>query len=807
MSITAGELFPNKLFYSWTHGGLYYAIGSETPGMEVSESCVIWVSPDKFKYSWSLVGKFPFYQSRTASIYTSIGYPSEIECSGEGNNLINLSSLLVRGSNIFVQYDNYDEESNQSNNITVSEKTYYYSRSYGALWSKLENVVTEFPGYLTDLEVQTHVWRKGTFAFMVTDSRECYTYFFKPLFKRNADDNTVELADWYVHRSDDVIINNPSDPAMNVLIFPNRFLDSGTYETHYTNTLNNMDNHHEKFRKPYIVRWPQMYPMQSEADVTETYDHSGFLVNPFDTVHYNYNNENYAISRVPYEVSIRSGLIADSGNQFNPDYFTARIPVFYCINVDALERATTGNKVALKTLDIIGFSEHLTGLHSVQYTLRGGIYSFFMSLLGPNLDLHNLFGEPGTVYPYSSEPSDDAYSKRVFLKTLVERCSGDIMKINDPSTGFDVAAVIFGNRVKVCSEDPSSELNWVDKTRDDTYSMPVFRGYTDSTMSVSTGETETVELPLWCPNDTVLRYDYENCRLLGYPKYTPSGELYLTGYSFPAFIKSSSGYSVGYYGTDGYVTADGPQYKEEIPAIGWRYGGFVAASRGFVGSLAGYLKGVDIPEEPENPPVIVITPEIPEGEPLDPPVTIAILDDVKKTTTTIISSDRKSVEFTPGYVGGALSNIAVQTGKYYLEVSNMVGDLYFGLAKANLDVNAGPSNDTNAIVVDANHRFYIGGKKVVSGIDADYLYSPGNYDCIGLLIDMDSKILSFITDDGMISESSIGGLPDAPLYFYVGVDGGVSKDGDPTVSSITVNFGDDLFNHTVPAGFKYGFGI
>lgn len=794
--LTRDNYFPNGQLYAWTHGGVYYTISVEGR---------IFASNNKFKYDSYPVGVLPL-ECRYAWVYPANAVTQSIDLNPASESSNVLRNMLIQGNTIFVEIELITD--------SESETRYYVSRSHGVFWQELNNVVTQFPDHVT--AATRDQWRNGCFAFMTIDSSDCHAYFYKPLLVQ-AEDGTLKIDNWYVHRSDDRVIHNPASSVMNTMELEQRFRASGSTKTSYSNRLNNMDSHHEEFRKPYALRWPSLIDIEDDP---ETIDHSGHLVNPFDTINYKHGNNTYAVVRVIQELTVRTGLIANDENNYKPDYLTTRVPIFYVINVDDVQYGTQAYKCPIRVLDLLGFDTFLTPLHTAQYTLRQGVYSYLSALLGKDFSIEDTYGKAGTVYDYSVT-DNTVFTNRPNFQKFVELCSGDLMKMTDPTNNKDVVAFLARDRIKVCVDDPTKEYNWIDKTTESTFVRPHQKVRASESIVLLTEDTTNQVTPVfnsWCTYDTVLRYDYENNRVLGYPVYDNSvneiGRLQnLVGYVFPSLIKTSGGnYTIGTVRNSNSsvlmiptTTAQYTTAYSDVPSnfdTDLFYGGFVGSERGFIGSLRNYVVGIDTPEEPEFPPTITEPPPEEPGAPLAAPSVFAVLDDVKKSTTAAVAPNRRAVSF--GLLqGSVISNIGVGAHKWYLEISNFSSHkIYFGLASIDFDVDKEPGQASNVLAVDLNGVVRKGGSLIYQ--NQTPLVTDGIYDnqVIGIKIDMVNRLLQFTNGDGQWVTTAIVGMPAGDVYFYVG-----ASPSSWNQSSIAVNFGQDPFKYNVPNGYVSGYGI
>lgn len=796
---SSGLLFPNYILHSWTYEGSYYAITTDFR---------IFVSSNKFAYSSTYLGDLPFAGCDIAFVWGSTGrvemniqpVPSSPDVQ------YTLANLLVKGNVIFVEVLHL-ELGLQS----------YISKDLGLSWTNLsDSMSTVTPDHISQFSECENIWRGGVASFMCVDERGCNTYIFKPMFKAS-DDNTYRLSGWLIVRDDGVVINNRADPTLDVLNIERRFSSSGDLISQYDNKLNTMDGHLEKYRKPYTLRWPQYQP-DTETN-PRCIDRSGFIVNPFDVVHVRTGDKHNWVIQIPQEIHIKLGLLAEKENRYLPDRITTRVPIFYVMDVNTLKDANVDNKAPIRVLDLHGFDTYLAPLHKAQVTTRAGVYSFIEKMLGKSVSIFDSFGKPGTVYSFDA-PTGETFPSRVFIDGFQEHCTGDLIKITDPEYGRDVVAFLSRDRIKVCITDPSKEYNWIDKTKTSTFVRSAQRVSLPPSVAVlpnlATDNTRTLTPDVWCGYDTVLRYDYEDNRLLGYPVYSigqstdPADNL--VAYNFPAFIRNGANdYSIGY------STVSGLEYREtnvnrqqnlsDQQTDLYRslfYGGFVGDTHGYIGSLTKFVNGILVPPEPEAPTEPVPNPPEPSDPPLSVPATIALLDDITHSSTANIASNRRAVDFGVSR-GSAIANIAVGSSKWYLELSAISNDnIFFGVAKAGFDVNKEPGDDSSVVAVGMEGQVLRSGNIIYKTSTPLIDFNAGGDPTIGVVIDMDNRVLQFTNGDGSFYSQAIGGLPSGSLTLYIGA---TANTADSTVSSVAINFGQLPFKYTVPNGVHRGYGI
>lgn len=816
--------FPNEILHSWTYDGQYYVI---------SVYMKVYCSSDKFTVTSNLIGELPFPEACTVEV-NQLNVPSDEHRITVNNNYYGdftkvVTSIFVNGSNIFVEYVDLVE------NVTLS----YISRSFGASWNLLTSLNVTTPGYVSNyFSLKDKVWRGGLSGFMVPDRDGCNLYIFKPLFKQKDDVNfpgQYDVAGWLVVSDVDVVISNSSVESQNKSTFENRFKDSG-FMSYITDDTNHMANTREIIRKPYQISWP--YPR--DLDIHDigynpeeiSLEHRGYVVNPIDVVRYTHNDTLYMIARVPYGATVRIGSVekinTGSGDQYSPDTITFNIPVLYVVNVGTIPNATIENKFSIRTHDILGFDVVLASLNSSVYTKNLGVYSFIENYVCDDGDFLSRFIEKGAIYEGGGE---DSYIMSSNITCFSNQCSGDIMKITDPVTGGDVVGFIGRGRAKVCTTDPMIEAGWKDVTKSNTYR----RG--SSLQNVATGslfddsELTTIEQDVWDCSYPVLRYDFNDSRLLGLSKVvypTEGDDDPSLIYTFPSFIKIGSTYTIGkvvkstfpfknigevsadFSNTD-FNIADVNNYQASNPYIDLYYGGFVGAGRGFVGSLEDFVVGIVVPPEPDFP-VIPTNPGTPyTGNPLPAPNTLAILDDVKRSASAIVQPGRLSVIFGTSNIGsqrgGVVSNIGVNSGRYYIELSNITSfNLYFGLAKATADMEKEPGADAGVLAVGLNGTVTIGNKAIYrhnTPILTDN--SDAANAVIGVLIDLNERTFQYTDVDGNWYGSGIGSLPMGTLHFYVGSVDDFTEPKTPT--SVSLNMGAFPFVYDIPNDAHAGFGI
>lgn len=798
-SYSSSLLFPNYILHSWTYEGSYYAITTDLR---------IFVSNNKFAYSSTYLGDLPFAGCDIAYVW---GVDGRIEMNiqpvpSSPDTQYTLATLLVKGNVIFVEVLHL-ELGLQS----------YLSKDLGLSWTNLStSMSTETPGHISQFSECEDIWRGGVAAFMCTDERGCNTYIFKPMFKVNTDD-TYKLSGWLVVRDDGVVMSNSADDTLNLLNFERRFGSNGDVAVQYDNKLNTMDGHLEKYRKPYVLRWPQYHTIPERNP--RCIDRSGFIVNPFDVIHTRYGDKNYWIVQMPQEIRIKLGFLAEKENRYMPDMLITRVPVFYALDVNTLKDATLQDKAPVRVMDLHGFDTYLAPLHKAQVTTRAGVYSFIEKMLGKSVNLFASYGAPGTVYSFDA-PTGETFPTRVFIDGFQDHCSGDLMKITDPEYGRDVLAFLTRDRVKVCVLDPSKEYNWIDKSKTSTFVRSAQRIDTPPSVAVLPGlevdNSRSITPDVWCGYDTVLRYDYEDNRLLGYPVYsvgqsTDPGDN-LAAYNFPAFIRvSANDYNVGY------STVAGLEYRETNVSRQLNlndkatdlyrslfYGGFVGDTHGYIGSLTKFVNGILVPPEPEAPTEPVPNPPEPNDPPLAVPGTIALLDDITHSTSANIAPNRRAVDFGLAR-GSAIANIAVGNSRWYIELSAISNQfIFFGIAKAGFDVEKEPGADSSVVAVGMDGQVRRGGSMIYKASTPLIDFNAGGDPTIGVVIDMENRVLQFTNGDGAFYSQAIGGLPTGNLTFYLGA---VANTSNSTVSSVAVNFGQLPFKYTVPNGVHRGYGI
>lgn len=839
-------VFNNGILHSWTFDGLYYVITKDSQ---------IYYSTNKFTSSSKLIGTLPI-----PDMASHVKTNPLVDYEGDGNiqviyKLIDIgdypmgqyviANIIVVGGNILVDYIN----------TATNEVETYLSRSFGAQWSRINNIHTDTPGYISKREElysqeiyneyydDNGIWRLGLTAFIAPDFNGCNLYMFKPVFKRidlNTDgessvsDRLYEIAGWVVVQDNDVVICNPGVPSLDICNFENRFYDSGLIGGEISSDLNHMPGVKEIYRKPYTIHWSNCFPHFANTEIN--HEHKGYVVNAHDVVFYNKDKQQYLVARTPLTCYIRQGSLSFNPGSINAPYgigdLKFNIPALYVINLSTIANATTTNKFNIRVLDPVGFDVALAPLNGAIYTKNTGVYSFINKYFGDGVDLIDMFFKPGSVY---GNGGDATYSVPASFFTSEDKISGDIVKITDPQTNKDVLGFVYRGRIKICTGNPTLEKDWLDVTTDSTYKQrqqpTILMGMDVGGVgypAYPTSENDYDLFSFWDNWSKVQKYDYEYNRFIGHGFYNVATRK--LEYTFPAFKKIGSTYTLGYINstTDPFnsdklaVTKEANFYElhheesgDEINELETQpynestrlyYGGFVGAKRGYIGSMRDFVDGILVPSEPEYP----TEPEDPEPPSTDPalpaPVTLAILDDVKKSSTAVIDASRLVVSFDKNK-GSCIANIGLDSGKYYVELSYITSrNIYFGLAKPDFDVNAEPGDDAGVLAVNMSGEVLLGGALLFKHA-APLIDEPGATPTakIGIKIDLTNRKLHYTNGDGVYQSVAIGNLPKGTLHFFIGSDVEVRDPGED--ASVVVNFGQHPFSYPVPGGYKSGYGI
>lgn len=833
-------VFNNGILHSWTFDGLYYVITQDSQ---------IYYSTNKFTSSSKRIGTLPIPDAAThvktnpLVDYEGDGNSETIhqltDTSGTSMGGYVIANIIVVGSNILVDYIK----------TSTNEVETYLSRSFGSQWSRINNIHTDTPGYISKREdIYTEeiynqyyndsgIWRLGLTAFIAPDFNGCNLYMFKPVFKRidlvtgegSTGDRLYDVVGWVVVQDNDVVICNPGVPSLDICNFEKRFSDSGLIGGSIKTDLNHMPNVDEVYRKPYTIHWPNCFTYVSHRG--QNLEHKGYTVNAHDVVFYTKDKQQYLVARTPLTCYIKQGNLAYNSSDTQSPYkcgeLKFNIPALYVINLSTIANATTTNKFNIRVLDPVGFDVALAPLNGAVFTKNAGVYSFINKYLGDGVDLIDMFFKPGTVYDYG----DDLPAS---FKNSEDRISGDIVKITDPQTNKDVLGFVYRGRVKICTGNPSLEKDWIDVTTDSTYKQKqqptVISGIDVAGTShgiPSTGGNDGL-FSFWNNWSKVLKYDYEYNRFIGhgfYNKVTKKLE-----YTFPAFKKTGSTYTLGYIGSTANpfnsdrlaVTKVSEFYSDALDVSDDElndletqpsnkdtrlyYGGFVGAKRGYIGSMTDFVDGILVPGEPEFP-TEPEDPEPPTTEPALPtPVTLAIIDDVKKSSTAVIDASRLVVSFDKNK-GSCIANIGLDSGKYYVELSYITSrNIYFGLAKPDFNVNAEPGDDAGVLAVNMSGEVLFGGALIFKH-SAPLIDEPSVTPTakIGIKIDLTNRKLHYTNGDGVYQSIAIGNLPKGTLHFFIGSDTEVRDPGED--ASVVVNFGQHPFSYPVPGGYKSGYGI
>ena len=779
LTLNIEHLFPNKILHSWTHDGTYYC---------VTLFGEIFGSNNKFKHTSYKIGKLPL-DFNLVSIITNSKRILETGNTSTDNTLI---SLQVCENILLAQYYTTD-------GTVVS----YISKSYGVTWNQLSNI----PNRQTDIGSEV-VWMDDTIAFIIKDSTDNDCYIFKPVFKQREIDTYTDLVNWFILKDDGTVINDPINNTTTDKVHINSsFKDSGQFYKEFTSDSNNMDGAHEYTRKPYILSWPTVDGW--DGDLPKTLDKSGYLVNPVDPVYYKDNGSTYALVRIPMSLSVRSGTIASSNNKYLPDEYVTRVPVVLCFNVDHIAIAKPNTPLQIKVLDIYGIDQRLAPLHSAYYTTRSGIYSFLEGLTVDSYGFLKEYGKLGTIYDYDVNGNGNGLYNTVTNDDFKHMCTGELFKITDPKTGMDVVSLIGKGRIYVCTGDPSKELNWEDKTKASTFKTPTQNSYTrarESVVDSSIDNYVSVDVKQWCHFQSVLRYNIDKNRLIGFPVSTDNDPLdyeSIVGYKFPIYVPTAGSYTIldglNKYTKTIVVETTEPQKLDNSFRTrenkNLYFGGFVADEAGYIGGLSGFVEGYDGGDIID--PTIIDPVVIDPGTPGNKPSVLAILDGVNKSTTANITTNRLSVTFQSGS-GGCIGNIAAMSGKWYLELSNISSkSIYFGLVKSTVDINKEPGDDTAMCVIGLNGEVIVN-TRIINVVDVIRQLELTNL-VLGVMLDMDNRTLTVRTAQSL---TTMVELPNESLYFYVGA---VSN--SVVENSVTVNFGQNPFTFNVPGGYMSGYGI